>query len=987
MKNNKKSIKFEKIVTIKEEPVNVEKENEPEKEKDPEKEPEKENIRKKAKHQTFAAKKSVAFKSPTKEKRQTFIGGKNSNPLKKTIFSDKRIDQIFIKKIRESIFNSSVFEILGIKEKNKKNYDNISHELKKYEQKIGVSLNYTEKKSLRDEPPENVDQILKIISTLPEKRTFHDVFLMKKYLLETKIDWLFKDEFENKEESIEKLLTFFSLEMNYKLFKEGQEVFKVGDLSVYLYLIIKGKIEILKPTPEINLISGYEYFSYIIDLKEKKEEHLLNINLEENYKQYDINKTEVNLLPAIYIYLMLEKIKSKEKINFEEDIDLIHLMFKDIEFDDNELIHSYEHLFNKIKEKLPFVHPYLLRKYKFIIDKINKKRIKLIKYTRVLVLGNNEFFGESAMGQNEKRNATIRVLEDSYLGYLSANLYKTNFFVEKKLAMQNKINFLNTRFFFKYINFKRFANKYFNLFVYEKYRNGTILFKENEQLNYVYFIEDGLVELTSTKTMLEIEIFLRGLAEKFLLKEQICNLKYKELKSRTKDLEDYLNKTQFSKILIVGRNESLGIESFFYGIPYYATAKVVSERAKIFKISTDQLWQILNIEGECISILKNLVLNKAKILQNRLFEMNNTKLVLLDNKIIFNYQFDFDNNYRKGNIEEKKNEKNNKKINKKFLALSPNNMTGISRNKKKNIFLNLKDNSTKNKNQLLLKSMSDFNKNEKIKEIKNRKIFRLPSFEDRWLAHAKNGINILNQDKQFVSLYNNKLDKEIEVNNINEKSDKEEENNKKEKNDKNNNNNENNNNKRQESMIISNSKNLDSSIQNSKLNKVNSFNESILPSISSNKHSENANKFSTNGKNINNNYTYSMNVTSEKNMIKSSKNSYNNSIIFRSIENSINRKNNSKKHYIKLIHKKYNNFYEIKNDYDKKKFRFYNDIDIFTPNKERKNKSIEITNYKESKNKSSDYDTIKYSKIQLMKNKEIITLINDKIKNEENCEK
>ena len=125
MKNNKKSIKFEKIVTIKEEPVNIEKENEPEKEKEPEKEPEKEkeekeNIRKRAKSQTFAVKKSVAFKSPTKDKRKTFIGGKNSNPLKKTIFSDKRIDQIFIKKIRESIFNSSVFEILGIKENNKK---------------------------------------------------------------------------------------------------------------------------------------------------------------------------------------------------------------------------------------------------------------------------------------------------------------------------------------------------------------------------------------------------------------------------------------------------------------------------------------------------------------------------------------------------------------------------------------------------------------------------------------------------------------------------------------------------------------------------------------------------------------------------------------------------------------------------------------------------------------------------------------------------
>ena len=77
---------------------------------------------------------------------------------------------------------------------------------------------------------------------------------------------------------------------------------------------------------------------------------------------------------------------------------------------------------------------------------------------------------------------------------------------------------------------------------------GTILFNENEELNYVYFIEDGLVELTSTKTILEIEIFLKGFEEKFLLKQDENYLKYNDLKSRTKDLEDYLNKTQKSKI-------------------------------------------------------------------------------------------------------------------------------------------------------------------------------------------------------------------------------------------------------------------------------------------------------------------------------------------------------------------------------------------------------------------------------------------------------
>ena len=53
----------------------------------------------------------------------------------------------------------------------------------------------------------------------------------------------------------------------------------------------------------------------------------------------------------------------------------------------------------------------------------------------------------------------------------------------------------------------------------------------------------------------------------------------------------------------------------------------------------------MNIEIECISSLKNLVLNKIKILQRRLFSMNNTKLILLDNKIIFDYEVDFNNNF------------------------------------------------------------------------------------------------------------------------------------------------------------------------------------------------------------------------------------------------------------------------------------------------------------------------------------------------------
>ena len=979
--------KLEKMKTIKEEPIIEENEEN------------NSSRRRRDKFQTNVTNKKNKLKSIAKNKRATVAldSIEEKHKIKKNIFSSKKLDQLFIKKIRETIKFVPVFDLLGLKEKNKKNYDSISHEFKKYEQKLGIILSYENRTSLNDEPPENLGNILNILSKPAENRNFNDIFVIKRYLLSTKIEWLFKDEFENKEESIEKLLTFFGLEMNYRLFKEGEEVFKVGDSSVYLYLIIKGKIEILKPTPEISYISGHEYFSYIMNLKNQKEDHLLNVNLEENYKQFDIDKNQLELLPAIYIHHVFELIKMKKKINFEEELALVNMTLKDLELT-HETVHSYEHLSTQIEEKLPFVPPFLLNKYKFIVDKDTKKSVKLIKYTRVLILGNNEFFGESAMGENEKRNATIRVLEDSYIGYLSANLYKTNFFAEKKLAMQNKVHFLNTRFFLKYINLKRFSKKYFNLFVYEKYLHGYTLFRENEELNYVYFIEDGLVELSSTKTMLEIEIFLKGLEEKYLLKDEENHLKYKALKSRTKDLEDYLNKTQKSKILIVGRNETLGIESFFYGIPYFVTAKIVSQRAKIFKISVEQLSQILNIEKDCISSLRNLVLNKAKILQKRLFSMNNTKLILLDNKIIFNYEFDFNNNYaNKNNQEENKTEKKNELKSYKYFALTPPNISGANKKKKKNYF-SQKDTikSVKNRNHLLMNSMSDFEENDKIKHIKRRmKVLKFPSFEERWLNNAKNEIKIMNSDKQFISqvkiddylLNDEKENENNEKENLKEENKSNNKKGKSKNNDSNDNNIENN---KQESIVIDKKSNLilDNKNKSPKLKKLNSPNDSFLPSISSGKISQKENKDSSNIKNlVNNNYSYSINGSTEKNLAKSSLNSVNNSKIMFNIFNKYSNKDNSKKPYTKLVHRKFNNFYEIKNDYDKKKIKFYNDKEIFSFSQEKKYKTIEITNFKESKNKSTDSLYLKYfnNNIQ-MKNKIISSKINEKTKINGDCE-
>ena len=295
-----------------------------------------------------------------------------------------------------------------------------------------------------------------------------------------------------------------------------------------------------------------------------------------------------------------------------------------------------------------------------------------------------------------------------------------------------------------------------------------------------------------------------------------------------------------------------------------------------------------------------------------------------------------------------------------------------------------------------MNSMSDFEENDKIKHIKRRmKVLKFPSFEERWLNNAKNEIKIMNSDKQFISqvkiddylLNDEKENENNEKENLKEENKSNNKKGKSKNNDSNDNNIENN---KQESIVIDKKSNLilDNKNKSPKLKKLNSPNDSFLPSISSGKISQKENKDSSNIKNlVNNNYSYSINGSTEKNLAKSSLNSVNNSKIMFNIFNKYSNKDNSKKPYTKLVHRKFNNFYEIKNDYDKKKIKFYNDKEIFSFSQEKKYKTIEITNFKESKNKSTDSLYLKYfnNNIQ-MKNKIISSKINEKTKINGDCE-
>ena len=921
------------------------------------------------------------------------------NKKEKKNVSDKNLQKI---EDKNKIRYSPVYEVLGIKNKDKKNYDRISSEFKNYEKEFNINISFSNKKNLKFDSPIETSKIIDILSLPPEKRTFDDIFFMKKYLLSTKIENLFKDEFNNKEESIDKLLTFFGLEMKYRLFREDEIVFRIGDLSVFLFLIIEGKVEILKPINEIKEMTGYEYYSYLLDLKNNNEEYLFNLSIDENLKAFDIDKNDFEQLSTIYILNLLEKIKLVQNINFEEEFDFVNIDPEDLDLDPSKL-KSNEYIFlrlKQIKDKLPVISPEKVKKYKFIVDHEEKKQVKIYKYLPFLKLDKNYFFGESAMGDNERRNATIKIVEDSYLGYLSASLYKTNFFAEKKLVTESKINFLHSRFFFNKIALKRFAKKYFNLFISESFINGNIIYNESDPINYVYFIEEGNIELSSSKTILEIEIFLQGLEKKISLNDETAQLKYKNISSNTDDLKEYLNKTQKNRILLTGKYEILGLESFYYNIPYFTTSKVISSRAKVFKIDSKQLWQILNIEVDCLPDLKYLVLNKTKIFKKRFFGINNTKLTLIDEKINVEYERE----YLK-NLENKKKMKENESIKTQKNNLNYNEIqiktifqprtkrnnplshredlsSGKKDKKKKKIinyfsmFENIDIDNSFGLNRLNKSSEDDLGTYALQNEIENNNK-KNTFLEDKLLNKIKNQIKLLNSNKYFFSRIKLSSRKSKSIDNDNkENNDKkniEEENPK----------------KLNDNLDLSNSKD-----ENNNLNKqnkgeffdtqikfknknenYNNSTETILPSIFSARpnHKKIFHRSLSYIYNNKNNYSCSLNINSDKSYYKNSFSPNNQQSKFFSFLSEKNNKNLCNKKFIGLNIKKFANFYEIKNNYQKEKFRFYNDSEFFGYKKKEDLKTFELKNLNQLNN---GIKPIKFfnPKLQII-NKEIISKI------------
>ena len=786
----------------------------------------------------------------------------NSNKNEERLSSSTIIRSVSKKKIEKlekmPTLDSVVYDIFESGENKNKNYEKISNEIKRVEYKNNIEKEKLKKKIVqiterlsnfsnldkeeknKYEEEEKIDKLLdlqkkrlevmeferdkkfnflEVVQRLkipPEKRTIRDILRIKTYITQSKLGISFIEEFTDLN-IVEKLINFCSIEMLYQRFKKGEVIFRIGEPPDSFYSIIFGKVNILKPKPKIENMTGSQYFNYLMDLKNNKEFYRFNECIKNNKKNFAISQNDVDIIHYIYLLRFLEhnKINNGPVVELDKVLDFLKITPEELGIDPNKVNSNYyiNDNLKKIIRKLPPISNDILDKYHFIDDNIYGKDIIVYEYNKFLTLKTNNYFGDSAIETNTPRNATVIAEEETDIAYLPNKLYYAQIASEKALLLEKKITSLHSRYFFNKVKYNKFSKKYYYYFLTERHVKNDIIFYEREAIKYIYFIQEGSVELSTSRSINEMDELINICLEK---KKNLCEedddlnsnntkrnenqkeydfFSYNQISSHREDLLEFLNQKKKNKLGILKANEDIGVLSYFLGKEYLVTCKVISNQVKVYKIDVDYLKEILRNEYDCKEEFIKRMKEKLQLLSERIFKINNIKLIMIDDKVCQD-KLDIIKEYEKQlTISNSSNLRpliNYDKLNDLFNKQKENNISNINSLSNKTIDIHGKNSlACNNLSKIRTKNLSinfpSLNSNRTMK--KNNKNFFLPSIkndadekEGAYSSRLKNykikGINLnnikkfdLNQDhtklvaKKFVIEENllSKIQKEIKA--------------------------------------------------------------------------------------------------------------------------------------------------------------------------------------------------------------------------------
>lgn len=486
----------------------------------------------------------------------------------------------------------------------------------------------------------SLEQSISSLQKEPCTRSANDLLSIKAFLETSELCRKFNSD-NISEDSLQKILLMCSTEMRYLNYPKEKILFRIGDDGNYFYIIIKGKIEILKPISDEEMISGFEYFNHITTLYESNEIYILKKTIEANQFMVHMDLNEMPLLKKILLAILLDDFYMDSTVMPAEILNVIescHINIIQEQLDINKDHLDDVNYFISIKKLLSNyigdIPNKTLERYRGLKQKNLKTKYSLFKYQSFLQLENGAFFGDMALDKKTFRSATIKTIDETEFCYLDIQSYNSFLLAEKQRLTLNEVAFLVNSFFFKAISFFVFERKYLNSFIYQENYKKDVLFQEETKVDYIYFIKEGQVELKTKKSVFEIHSLITSLSEFGSHNNDKDDQKRLPIcKNDFENIKQHLKKTIEYNLFITNGKECIGQESLYYGLNYLYTARVITKKCKLYKIDVRSLLKLFQVETMSYDWFAYNCKNKIKLLKERLKAVKESQICLANSVI------------------------------------------------------------------------------------------------------------------------------------------------------------------------------------------------------------------------------------------------------------------------------------------------------------------------------------------------------------------
>ena len=448
------------------------------------------------------------------------------------------------------------------------------------------------------------DCILALIKE-PSSRKANDIEKIKSFLETTALATKFRSDNFNAE-SLNKILFMCSGEMRHCYLEKGKTLFHIGDVGDKFYIVLQGRVAVLQPTPITDQMTGFELYRHLLNLRKNNEMYMFNLTLDANKNIVDIDKRDLEQLNLMVLVMCIQDYFSHVNFIGRTIPEILTLCGVDPHFFDGIIDESnneardanlLENVEHKIFDRLPKFDQTIIQRYRILSNNVVRFKVNLFKYKNIIELGKGTFFGDTALDKLTTRNATIQTTDDTHFCFLGNNHYSSYIKLEKERLTNKEINFIVDNFFLKDIPYKLFEQKVFANFYYHELTKREIICQENQTLEYLYFIKEGIIELSIKKNIPELYETTTNLSKLDYTCLNPPASTFPIIKPYPKDhvaKVNFLYKTTKTKIYNYSQKEVIGFESLCFNMNYLYTAEVISDKVKLYKVHKSYVMKLLN---------------------------------------------------------------------------------------------------------------------------------------------------------------------------------------------------------------------------------------------------------------------------------------------------------------------------------------------------------------------------------------------------------